>query len=433
MNDARLAKDDPRLTAYALGELDAVEVPMVEAALRADPGLRAEVEEIRRSAAAIETALAVETAPGRTPSEAAPEPARTRPRRRWIVFPQFYFVVGGLAAAGFAVLVSVNRERIEEKERVRAENLRAALGQPRVAGHDAQDSARVALELVPATTAAVAGREGLVITPDFGEAAYATVRRFVEARQLPPSDVVQPAELVNAFRYRSPAESAATEAKPLAATLETGDAPRVPGRQWVRLGFRAREATLEEVRQSIMADAARSRATIARDVRIQVEFNPARVAGYRLIGRDDEAGPSTRQPDELATARQLQSGQGFTALYEIVPAAPPPGLGAGAGDLLTVHLSFVGVTGGPRQMLEFSLADRGAGGGPLEPSADFQLASAVAEFALVLRQATMPDRAAAMREVLLRATNATFNEADDPDGRRAEFVELVRLTQSLLE
>ena len=63
MKDYQLPPEDPRLTAYALGELEGEERAAIEAALRRDPGLRAAVEQIRATAAQIEDALVTEPAP----------------------------------------------------------------------------------------------------------------------------------------------------------------------------------------------------------------------------------------------------------------------------------------------------------------------------------------------------------------------------------
>jgi len=101
--------DDPRLTAYALGEIEGDERAAVEAALRGDAALRAAVEDIRAAAAQLECALATEAlpaAPGMKP--AADVKALARPVRGVLLrFPQAYFVVSGLAAACFMVFVMV--------------------------------------------------------------------------------------------------------------------------------------------------------------------------------------------------------------------------------------------------------------------------------------------------------------------------------------
>jgi len=106
MNDFKLSPDDPKLTAYALGELESDARAAIEAALQHDPEARAVVEDIRAAAAQIETALAQES------SEMEPEVRRDfRPPRKsmkLLRFPQIYYLIGGLAAACFAVVVALH-------------------------------------------------------------------------------------------------------------------------------------------------------------------------------------------------------------------------------------------------------------------------------------------------------------------------------------
>jgi len=112
MNELRLSPEDPRLTAYALGELPPEEAVVLEAALAHDPAARAFVEETRELAAQLRQALADE------PIEAAADAVSPLPSRldqlppydggrsRILRFPQLYFIVGGLAAACFAVMLA---------------------------------------------------------------------------------------------------------------------------------------------------------------------------------------------------------------------------------------------------------------------------------------------------------------------------------------
>lgn len=109
MTEANITPDDPRLTAYALGELEEAELAVVEAAVAADPDLKKEVEQIRALAGGLDAALASEPLPAVEPAELH-EPAGERiefpmGHRKRRVFP--YYWVSGLAAAGFAVLVMV--------------------------------------------------------------------------------------------------------------------------------------------------------------------------------------------------------------------------------------------------------------------------------------------------------------------------------------
>jgi len=115
MNEFSLLPDDPKLTAYALGELEGDERAAVEAALRRDPAARAAVDEIRATAAQLAAALAAEAEPEIETfvprAVIAPEDAYRvnghGPVRKIIRFPQVYYLIGGLAAACFAVLVAL--------------------------------------------------------------------------------------------------------------------------------------------------------------------------------------------------------------------------------------------------------------------------------------------------------------------------------------
>lgn len=102
-NEPSLSPDDPLITAYALGELDGPERAAVEAALAANPALQSVVDNIRATADQLEIALAAEPAPAES---AVVVPSR--PRARVVRFPVAYYIIGGLAAASFAVMVLQN-------------------------------------------------------------------------------------------------------------------------------------------------------------------------------------------------------------------------------------------------------------------------------------------------------------------------------------
>ncbi len=112
-----LLPDDPRITAYALGELDADDREVVEAAMRRDPTLRRTMVEIRATVAQIEGALTHEAAttddagqdnvvefPGVVREPAPVDPYARTTRSKLLRYPHVYYVVGGLAAACFAVI-----------------------------------------------------------------------------------------------------------------------------------------------------------------------------------------------------------------------------------------------------------------------------------------------------------------------------------------
>ncbi len=133
MNFSKFPPDDPRLTAYALGELEGAERAAVEAALRDDPAVRAVVEEIRATAALLSSALAEEAAADLPTGAPAPREKAAiihgsdyrkldgGPLGKLITFPRFYYVVGGLAAACFAVVVALHPPEPRPAPKVYAE------------------------------------------------------------------------------------------------------------------------------------------------------------------------------------------------------------------------------------------------------------------------------------------------------------------------
>ncbi len=192
--------------------------------------------------------------------------------------------------------------------------------------------------------------------------------------------------------------------------------------------------------------------TVAKDVKVQVEFNPARVAAYRLIGYEDRLLQAQDFNNDRVTAGDVGAGHTVTALYEIVPVGadygytPAPGTdpsrytepvtpdradaarsatGANSNELLTVKIRFKPPTSDESQRLEFPLVDRGTQFAAT--STDFQFAAAVAGFGMVLRDS--PYRGSAtMNDVLAWASRAV---GDDPGGYRAEFTDLVRRARDL--
>jgi Ca-activated chloride channel homolog len=177
---------------------------------------------------------------------------------------------------------------------------------------------------------------------------------------------------------------------------------------------------------------------VAKDVKFQVEFNPARVGAYRLLGYENRQLKNEDFKNDAKDAGDLGSGHTVTALYEIVPAGvkmdlpgvdplkyqPPAKPDATAsGEWLTVKMRYKQPEGGASKELAAVLPKLGE-----EPmSDDFQLAAAVAEFALVLRDS--PHKGQASYESA--AKRAAGAAGDDPNGHRAELVRLMETARGL--
>ena len=168
----------------------------------------------------------------------------------------------------------------------------------------------------------------------------------------------------------------------------------------------------------MVTEAASTLVTVARDVKLQVAFNPAAVSAYRLIGYENRVLADEDFDDDSKDAGDIGAGHTVTALYEIVPA----GAAAAAGDLLTVKLRYKAPEGDTSRLLEVRVAE-GAGG----DSEDARFAAAVAAFGMLLRGSEYKGEASFGQVLEL----ARAGRGQDQGGTRAEFIRLVETAQAL--
>ena len=179
--------------------------------------------------------------------------------------------------------------------------------------------------------------------------------------------------------------------------------------------------------------------TIAKDVKIQVEFNPARVQAYRLLGYENRLLAKEDFADDRKDAGELGAGHTVTALYEIVPVGAKPvalvddslvyqdvSLRPGAkrtSDLLTVRLRYKQPDGSVSKLLTSAVADRNAA----PASEDMRFATSVAAFAMLLRNSENKGTAS-FDQVIEMARGA---RGADPEGYRGEFIGMVQAAKTL--
>ncbi|MBK8148980.1 MAG: VWA domain-containing protein [Acidobacteria bacterium] len=196
----------------------------------------------------------------------------------------------------------------------------------------------------------------------------------------------------------------------------------------------------DEARKALGEQVAGTLYAIAKDVKIQVEFNPAKVAGYRLIGYENRLLANRDFEDDQKDAGEIGAGHSVTALYEIVPAGGKidnPGTGElrygkvepsdtkFSDELLTVKLRYKEPTGVESKLLTMGLLDRQSG---FETASDnLRFASAVAAFGMVLRDSRYKG-SANLNSVWQMANAARGN---DLKAYRSEFLELVRKAADL--
>ena len=199
--------------------------------------------------------------------------------------------------------------------------------------------------------------------------------------------------------------------------------------------------TLNEARKMLVEQLSGTLVTIAKDVKIQVEFNPAKVAAYRLVGYENRLLAKEDFNDDTKDAGEIGAGHTVTALYEIVPAGAKlvlPGVdplkyqrpttlaaAAAGGELLTVKLRYKAPDADKSQLTEQPLAD--ADVKLSAANGDLRFACAVAVFGMILRGD--PDCGTYNLDAV--AELAEGAKGDDPYGYRAEFVELVKQARQL--
>lgn len=173
--------------------------------------------------------------------------------------------------------------------------------------------------------------------------------------------------------------------------------------------------------------------TVAKDVKLQIEFNPAHAAQYRLIGYDNRMLAKEDFANDKVDAGDIGAGHRVTALYEVIPsgaegagdiqlkyqaAAPAPEPPKPASpELLTVKLRYKEPTENTSKLFDQPFTDNPKS----KASADFAFAAVVAEFGNWLRGVRTEGRT--LSKMIEAAEQA---RGEDPHGYRAEFIELMK-------
>lgn len=212
--------------------------------------------------------------------------------------------------------------------------------------------------------------------------------------------------------------------------------------------------SLREAQKVLIEEMSGSLVTIAKDVKLQIEFNPAQVAEYRLIGYENRVLQKEDFADDSKDAGDIGAGHTVTALYELAPTATELASrqrrqnqvslryqrrstieevvedfeltdDANNGDLLTLSLRWKEPDQDVSQLKEFEMPSSKKAFG--RASKDFQFASAVAAFGMLLRDSRY--RGNASWDSITEIASAAIG--NDESGYRAEFVDLVRMASRL--
>jgi len=202
---------------------------------------------------------------------------------------------------------------------------------------------------------------------------------------------------------------------------------------------------ISEARKVLVKEFGGTLFTIAKDVKLQIEFNPEKVNGYRLIGYENRVLENEDFNDDKKDAGELGAGHTVTAIYEIIPAGTDSEFlakvdklkyqkskkvktkASKSGELMTVKLRYKKPSGSKSQLIEKPILDTNQ---ELEQTSDnFRWSAAVATFGMLLRESTFKKDA----NYDLAIDLAKKSKGLDPNGYRAECIEMmeqVRLMSS---
>ncbi len=196
--------------------------------------------------------------------------------------------------------------------------------------------------------------------------------------------------------------------------------------------------TLSEARKVLVEEASSTLFPIAKDVKIQVEFNPATVTEYRLIGYETRALNREDFENDKVDAGEVGAGQSATALYEFVPVggartiAPlrygpqKPQAASPEGENAFVKIRYKRPDQDTSKLIETPVGPGNETKSFAEADEDARFATAVAGFGEILRGGKWTGKLN-LDDVLKIASAA---RGEDPYGYRSEFVQLVRAAKS---
>ncbi len=199
--------------------------------------------------------------------------------------------------------------------------------------------------------------------------------------------------------------------------------------------------TVAEARKTLVNEAGGTLIPVAKDVKLQLEFNPRTVAAYRLIGYENRLLRAEDFNDDKKDAGEIGAGHSVTALYEIVPAGKEVPTGtvdplkyqttgdatdaANSNELLTVKIRYKQPQGSTSKLLSFAVSD---GEKKLEETSDnYRFSAAVAAYGMLLRDSK--HRGGADYDLVRKLAQGSLGE--DPHGYRAEFLRLAAMAKDM--
>ena len=198
---------------------------------------------------------------------------------------------------------------------------------------------------------------------------------------------------------------------------------------------------LQEARKVLVREFGGTIFTIAKDVKFQIEFNPARVESYRFIGYENRILNDEDFNDDSKDAGEMGAGHNVTALYELIPACSNETIPSVyplryqafrnpvkkdfADELLTIKLRYKKPDGVTSKLLEKQI--RRYGDEIDKSSENLRFAAAIAEFGMILRDSEFKGSATLDSAAKL----ARSARGEDEDGDRSELIRLINTVKDM--
>ncbi|TSD63761.1 DUF3520 domain-containing protein [Inquilinus sp. KBS0705] len=199
---------------------------------------------------------------------------------------------------------------------------------------------------------------------------------------------------------------------------------------------------ITEARKTLVSEFGSTLFTVAKDVKLQIEFNPAKVQAYRLLGYENRLLNKEDFNDDKKDAGDMGSGHTVTAFYEIIPAGikddyiisvdplkyqknDSKPVTSGSPEMMTIKFRYKEPVSSTSQLSQAVVMDT-----PKDfnsTSADFKFASAVAEVGMLLRDSKFKQKASFAHAI----ATARAGKGDDTEGYRSEFIRLAESAKLL--
>ncbi|MFW6303730.1 MAG: vWA domain-containing protein [Candidatus Sumerlaeota bacterium] len=194
-----------------------------------------------------------------------------------------------------------------------------------------------------------------------------------------------------------------------------------------------------EAKKALVTEFGGTMIAVAKDVKLQIEFNPAFVKAWRLVGYENRVMAAEDFDDDKKDAGELGAGHQVTAFYELVRAESGEEVSSNddlkyqqkklvaSDELMTLKFRYKAPDGDTSKRVDIPVKATAIWSDA--PSENFEFASAVAEFGLLLRDSQHKGRAS-MESLIARAKSA---KGEDENGYRAQFIDLATKAEALME